>query len=155
MDPRTLRPAQADRRVMRVQVGEGAAARWEAVPVIGAGVSTSQESGSLPAVFPEPLPVPAAGLARLCRVDGALPASSLESQRALRSSATIIWLEHLGQRPCLPAADVASLSMFSHCGHRSLATPGSSCIGLTSASANRANSRQLPNRSPAGLAIPL
>jgi alanine racemase len=55
MDTRTLRPTQAERRVVRVQVGEGAAARWEAAPVIGAvsmdqiAVDLSHLAAALPA----------------------------------------------------------------------------------------------------------
>ena len=52
MDPRTLRPAQAERRVVRVQVGEGAATRWETVPVIGA-VSMDQIAIDLTSVAAE------------------------------------------------------------------------------------------------------
>lgn len=55
MDPRTLRPAQAERRVVRVQVGEGASARWEVAPVVGAvsmdqiAVDLTAVAGALPA----------------------------------------------------------------------------------------------------------
>lgn len=49
MDPRTLRPAQGERRQVRVRLGEGAEAAWVAVPVIGA-VSMDQIAIDLTAV---------------------------------------------------------------------------------------------------------
>jgi alanine racemase len=49
MDTRTLRPAQAERRVVRVRVGQGADAAWVTVPVIGA-VSMDQIAIDLTAV---------------------------------------------------------------------------------------------------------
>ena len=49
MDTRTLRPAQAERRVVRVRVGQGLDAAWVPVPVIGA-VSMDQIAIDLTAV---------------------------------------------------------------------------------------------------------
>jgi hypothetical protein len=49
MDPRTLRPAQSERRQVRVRLGQGVDAVWAAVPVIGA-VSMDQIALDLTAV---------------------------------------------------------------------------------------------------------
>ena len=58
MDPRTLRPAQSERRQVRVRLGEGRDAVWTPVPVIGA-VSMDQIAIDLTAVAPR---LPEAGL---------------------------------------------------------------------------------------------
>lgn len=49
MDPRTLRPAQSERRQVRVRLGQGGDVAWVAVPVIGA-VSMDQIAVDLTAV---------------------------------------------------------------------------------------------------------
>lgn len=49
MDPRTLRPAHAERRQVRIRLGQGDASAWFAVPVIGA-VSMDQIAIDLSAV---------------------------------------------------------------------------------------------------------
>ena len=82
MDPARLRPAHGERRQVRVRMGQGEAARWEVVPVVGA-VSMDQIAVDLTAVAEQ---LPAAGLGVEVELLSSDPAAP---NHAVRSAAMV------------------------------------------------------------------